>query len=123
MKQYIHITRVDREFLMKVFNCTERSIFNAVQFDEKRGFTEQAKKIRKLAIDRGGILMTVAPSIETLHDYDNVMRQYFPNGALLELDKNDGSGVVIFKGEQVKRYENVTLPQIESIQNYAAQLR
>ena len=47
-------------------------------------------------MDRGGIVMVVIPEIETFHAYDNVMRQYCPNGALIELDRIDGSGQVIF---------------------------
>ena len=83
----------------------------------------QSAKIRKLAMDRGGIVMVVIPEIETFHDYDNVMRQYCPNGALIELDRNDGSGQVIFKGETVKTYEHVMVADINQIQAFASALR
>lgn len=39
-KRYIHIKKEDREFIMKAFKVTERTVFNAVSFDEKRGNTE-----------------------------------------------------------------------------------
>lgn len=123
MKKYIHITKEDREFIAKAFKVSDKSVFNAIRFDEKRGDSDKAKRIRKMAFERGGILMTVAPYMETLHDHDKVMRQYFPNGALVELDRNDGRGYVIFKGETVKTYENVMISEIDGIQEYAAALR
>ena len=56
MKKYIHITKEDREFIAKAFGITERSVYNAVRFDEKRGGSDMAKRIRKMAFERGGIL-------------------------------------------------------------------
>ena len=41
--------------------------------------------------------MVVIPEVEVFHDYDKVSRLYCPNGALIELDRKDGSGQVIFK--------------------------
>lgn len=123
MKKYIHITKEDREFIAKAFKVSERSVLNAIRFDEKRGDSDKAKRIRKLAFERGGILMAVIPMIETFHDYDKVIRQYCPNGALIELDRNDGKGYVIFKGETVKTYENVQLTEIDGIQEFASSLR
>lgn len=123
MKKYIHITRDDRKFIAKAFGVTERYVLYAIQFDEKRGDSDLAKRIRKMAFERGGILMAVAPMIETFHDHDMVTRQYCPNGALIELDRNDGMGYVIFKGETVKTYENVMVKDIEGIQRFAMALR
>lgn len=91
MKKYIHITKEDRMFIMKALGVTERTVFNAIRFDSKRGDTELARKIRKLAMERGGIVMVVIPEIETMFDSDNYMRQYFPNGALLEISKDNGN--------------------------------
>ena len=70
-----------------------------------------------------GFVLVVIPEIETFHDYYNVMRQYCPNGALIELDRNDGSGQVIFKGETVKTYEHVMVADINQIQAFASALR
>jgi len=43
--------------------------------------------------------------------------------ALIELDRNDGSGQVIFKGETVKTYEHVMVADINQIQAFASALR
>ena len=122
-KRYIHIMKEDREFIMKSLGVTERTVLNAIRLDEKRGHTDLAKRIRKLAMSRGGIVMVVNPEIETLFDADNYMRQYFPNGALIELDKKAGTGDVLFKGERAGHYENVSLRDIEEIQAFASALK
>lgn len=122
-KRYIHIMKEDREFIMKSLGVTERTVLNAIRFDEKRGNSDTAKRIRKLAMSRGGIVMVVNPEIGTLFDADNYMRQYFPNGALIELDKKAGTGDVLFKGERAGHYENVLLRDIEEIQAFASALK
>lgn len=122
-KRYIHIMKEDREFIMKSLGVTERTVLNAIRFDEKRGNSDTAKRIRKLAMSRGGIVMVVNPEIETLFDADNYMRQYFPNGALIELDNKAGTGDVLFKGERAGHYENVSLRDIEEIQAFANALK
>ena len=121
-KRYIHITKADREFITKALGITERMVFKAIRF-EKGSNTELCDKIRRLAMQRGGIVMVMIPEIETLHDHDKVIRQYCPNGALIELDRNDGKGYVIFKGETVKTYDNVLVKEIGGIQEYALSLR
>ncbi|MFC2673712.1 MAG: hypothetical protein ACFN1E_04715 [Prevotella melaninogenica] len=123
VKRYIHIKKEDRDFLMTTFGITEKSVFNAINFDSKRGNTELAKRIRKLAIDRGGIVMIEAPEGEIFHDSDNYMREYLPGGVMIELSKRDGSGVVFKKGMQMKSYENILLTDIPQIQAYAAGLK
>ncbi len=123
MKKYIHIKREDREFIAKAFGITERSVFNAIRFDDRRGETELARKVRKLAMERGGIVMVEIPEIETLHDADGYMRQYLPNDVLLEFSREDGGCDVFHKGMKVRHYENVLVKDIPEIQNWALTLR
>lgn len=123
MKKYIHIKKEDREFIAKALGVTERSVFNAIRFDDRRGGTNLSRKIRKLAIDRGGIVMVELPEIETLHDADGYMRQYLPNDTLLEFSLEDGGCDVFHKGSKVRRYENVMVNDIPNIQNWASALR
>lgn len=124
MEKYIHTQKADREFLMKAFGVTAKTVFNALHFDEQRGHTDLAKKIRKIAMDRGGIVMTVSPEVETLHDSDGYMRQYFPNGAEVEFSKKEDCGCdVLHKGKVVRHYDRVMLSDIAAIQEYASQLR
>ena len=123
MKRYIHIKKEDRIFLAEVFKITEKSVFNALTYDAKRGNTELAKRVRKLAMDRGGIIMVEAPELETLFDADGYIRQYLPGDVLIELSKTDSSCVVFKKGVRVNSYKDVMLSDIPGIQAYAAGLK
>lgn len=125
MEQYIHVTKETREKLMKIFDCSERMVFYALQFDPNKGYSDLAKRIRKAAFENYGILMNVIPAVETFFDHDGYMRQYLPNGAILELGKTSETkgGAVFFKGEKVRHYEDVMTSEIIDIQNWAMTLR
>ena len=123
MKKYIHITKEDRMFIMKALGVTERTVFNAIRFDSKRGDTELARKIRKLAMERGGIVMVEIPEIECLFDADGYMRQYLPNNTILEFSFENGGCDVFHEGEKVRHYENVVVSNIKNIQNWALALK
>lgn len=125
MKRYIHILKADREFILNLFKVTGRTVDNALRFDAERGNTDLARKIRKVAMEHGGIVMVVSPEAETLFDADGYMRQYLPNGVLLEFEKEAGNGGcnVYLKGDMVRRYDNVQVRDIPAIQNWAATLR
>lgn len=123
MKRYIHIKKEDREFIMKAFKITQRTVFNAIHFEDLKKGNDLAKKIRTLALERGGIVMVEAPEGELFHDSDNYMREYLPGYVLIELSKTDGSGVVFKKGERMRSYKNVSLTDIPGIQAYAAGLK
>lgn len=123
MKRYIHIRKQDRLKIAKAFSVTERTVFNAIIYDSERGNSDLARKIRKAAIECGGIPMVEAPEVETLHDNDNYIRQYMPNGVLLEMDKTAGTCDVWLRGEKVRRYENVAVSQINDIQCWAGALK
>ncbi|MEI3469566.1 MAG: hypothetical protein V8Q76_13190 [Bacteroides intestinalis] len=120
MKKYIHITKENRLGLAKMFDVTDRMVWAAITFEKE---TDLAKRIRKAAIERGGIVMNELPALETFHDSDNYMREYLPNGAMLEFNKGDGTGDVIFKGKSVKHYPQVMISEIGSIQSWASSLR
>lgn len=119
-EKYIHVTSEVRKSLAKDFDVSSVTVWKALRFEQD---TDTIRRIQKAARERGGIVMAVAPVMETLHDHDNVIRQYFPNGALLEISKKDSTGVVTYKGEEVRHYDNVTLSNIDSIQNFAAALK
>ena len=113
MKRYIHIRKQDRLKIAKAFMVTERTVFNAIIYDSERGNSDLARKIRKAAIECGGIPMVEAPEVETLHDNDNYIR----------MDKTAGTCDVWLRGEKVRRYENVAVNQINDIQCWAGALR
>lgn len=120
MEKRIAITKENREFLAKAFKVTDRMVWKALTFE---GNSELAQRIRNLAIKRGGIVINTLPEVETLHDSDGYMRQYFPNGAVLECDKSNGHVDILFDGKAVKGYDNVMISQLEGIQNWAGALK
>lgn len=123
MKRYIDITRENREFLMKAFGVTDKTILNAITFDALRGNTELAKRIRKLALERGGIVMVEVAEIETWRDTDGHVRQYFPNGVVLDGDKKSGKVDLLIGGKVARSYDNPRISEMESIQREAMALR
>lgn len=67
--------------------------------------------------------MVTAPQMETLHDADGYMRQYFPNGAMLEADKSTGTVTVYTRnGDVVLTKENVKIYELTGIQDKAKAL-
>lgn len=120
MKKQVTVTRENREFLEKAFKVSSVMIWKALTFESD---SDLARRIRKLAIERGGIEMCFCPVLETMHDSDGYMRQYLPNGVLLEFNKNDGTGSVLFRGKEMRRYENVMVSGINDIQNWAMTLK
>ncbi len=62
----------------------------ALNFHPVKGQSDLAKKIRSLAVQRGGFELVTAPTSEVVHDADNMMRQHFENGWMWEGDKNTG---------------------------------
>ncbi len=122
MEKYIHVTKEIRLCLAKTFNVSDKTVRNALSFDKKRGETDCAKRIRKFALQKGGIVMVVAPEVEVLYDYDGMISQYFPNGAKLESDKNTGDTELFYKGERVARWENIKLRDMDTIQQMVAGL-
>lgn len=121
MKRQIAVSKTDRQFLMRLFKVTERTVFNALALDKPS--SDLRKKIRKAAMNRGGVVMVTSPEMETLHFADGTMYQMLSNGAHLEFYRNDGTGHIFFKGKEVASFENVTIPMIYEIQAQAAALR
>lgn len=120
MKKQVTVTKENREFLEKAFKVSSVMIWKALTFESD---TDLARRIRKLAVERGGIEMCFCPVLETMHDSDGYMRQYLPNGVMLEFNKNDGSGSVFFKGKEVRHYDQVMVSEIKFIQGWAMTLK
>lgn len=119
MEKRISVTKENREFLMKAFGVTERMVFKALAFQSD---TELAKRIRHLALRRGGFVLNLGPDFENIHDHEGYMRQYFQNGAMLEFNKETGACDAYFDGERVKHWDNVMVSKIKDMQDWASAL-
>lgn len=117
MKKYIDVTKEVRQDIMAAFKVTGKMVYYALNFDAKRGESEKAKRIRVYAKQKGGVVMVVTPEVETIHDAKGYMRQYFPNGAMIECNKANGNVDVFYKGQKMKSYEDVKIKELEEIQS------
>ena len=117
MKRVITVTRSQREFLAKAFGVTKEMVSYALNFHPVKGQSDLAKKIRSLAVQRGGFELVTAPASEVVYDADNMMRQHFENGWRWEADKRTGLLVVLDeKGNLKKSIENAKVADIDAVQ-------
>lgn len=117
MKKVISVTREQRDFLMKAFKVSGVMVWYALTYDEKKGNTDLAKRIRALALQRGGVALVTLPASEVIHNSDKTMCQWFGNGMSWECDKETSRlWLRNGKGEVVETHENVTIPDIERLQ-------
>ena len=121
----IKVSKENKARLAKLFGCTERMVYKALCFESQ---TLLARKIQHVARqEMGGWVEAAVPEDEIFYDTmdsgERFMRQYFNNGAVLEISMTTGEGVVRFKGSPRYRYEEVLVSDIPTIQNYARNLK
>lgn len=122
-KRVIEVTKETRDFLQQAFDVTATMVWYALNFDEKRGQSDLAKRIRNLALQKGGVVLNIGPEIETIHSADGRMRQYFPHDVLLEADTRCTGLVAVYKkGELQHSWDNPGVGELDGIQNWAMSL-
>lgn len=119
MKKFIDVSKKTRDFLGKTFGVTERMVLYSLSYDERNGQSETARRIRSLAMQKGGIVYVTSPESETIHDADGYMRQYFGNGAMLEVNKESGWTSLYVSGRKKQVWCNPTLKEYAVIQSFA----
>nr|WP_314868990.1 hypothetical protein [uncultured Prevotella sp.] len=122
-KRVIEVTKETRDFLQQAFDVTGTMVWYALNFDEKRGQSDLAKRIRNLALQKGGVVLNIGPEIETIHSADGRMRQYFPHDVLLEVDTRCTGLVAVYKkGELQRSWNNPGVSELDGIQSWAMSL-
>lgn len=122
-KRVIEVTKETRDFLQQAFDVTGTMVWYALNFDEKRGQSDLAKRIRNLALQKGGVVLNIGPEIETIHSADGRIRQYFPHDVLLEADTRSTGQVAVYKkGELQRIWDNPGVSELDGIQNWAMSL-
>ncbi len=116
MKRFIEVTKEDKAFLMKAFKVSSVMVYYALYFDEQRGNSELAKKIRTLALKRGGKVMLFVPECETIHTADGIMFQTFENGYQMVCNMKQGRVDVRHGGATLFTRSVKTLQEFEKIQ-------
>lgn len=123
MEKFITATKETREYITKAFRGISRqTLWRALHFEDMDKGTDTERRIRKMALNRGGMVMVVSPEMETMHDADGYMRQYFPNGAMLEADKRTGEIVLFHRGVKIATYMHPMVKDIPAIQEHAKSL-
>ncbi len=121
---YIKVSDEARAKLARQFKVEEKTVYLALTY---RRDSEKARKIRYTAVkDYRGIPMLHCPACETLHetseDGRDVMRQEWPNGAVLVWYKGTPEVIVRHKGREVLHEDCANMPRFTEIQLYAESL-
>ena len=120
-RREIVVTKEDRAFLMKLFGVTNQTIYNALDLDKPE--VGVRGRIRKAALERGGVVMVTLPEMETIHTADGRMIQRFGNGAVLTFYRADGHGELWHKGQLILSHSHVGVMDIFALQDMARNLR
>lgn len=115
MKKRILVDVDTARFLKKAFNVSRATVWRALTFETD---TDQARRIRTLALKRGGRLTDGRPAnCETTHDQANgTMTQTFGDRAQIAVDLKTGEIAVWIDGEQESVYNNLTIPEFMKLQ-------
>ena len=117
----IKLSGESKKKLAAMFGCSDRMVYKALCFECD---TPLARRIRSVAReDMGGWIEASVAEDEIFYDTvehgDRFLRQYFGNGAVLEINMTTGECLVWFKGSPRYRYPEVKVSEIPTIQDYA----
>jgi len=118
-RKQIEVDKKTREMLVKTFRTTSESVWRALSF---RDDSPKSRRIRYAALQNRGVLLVLAPAVETIHDANNYMRQYFPGDVMVEINKTNSHVDLLKRGEVVKSWDNVYVSDLNGIQREAAAL-
>lgn len=118
-RKQIEVSKEVRAKLAQIFNASRMTVWRALAF---RGDSRQSRRIRKAALQNGGIMLVLSPALETIHDADNYFRQYISEDVFIEVNKSNGHAEIIKDGEVIKAWDNVSVRQLGFIQQEAASL-
>ena len=115
MKKRVLVDVDTMVFLRKAFNVSRATVWRALTFETD---TDLAKRMRKLALERGGRLTDGRPAIcDTTHNQaEKTMTQTFGNRARIVADLKTGDVTVWIDGEQESIYHNLTIPEFMKLQ-------
>lgn len=121
MRKQILTDNETKTFLMKAFKCSRQAVWQALNF--KRD-SNQARRIRQLALKRGGKLTDgYMPKCETTHEeVEKTMTQTFGPRVKLVVDKETGDVSVYVDGQLKDSYKSITVPDLMQLQYEVEQM-
>lgn len=119
--RYISVTPEKKRHLAEIFDVTEKYIYLCLSYQQNAGL---AKKIRKAALECGGVPMINTREMDCLHfEAPHVMMQHFPNGASLAVNFEDGTITMTDRlGNDIEVKECEAVKSIYELQAKAAAL-
>lgn len=120
----IKVSQESKEKLAKMFNCTERMVYKALCFECR---TSLAKQIQYAArTEMGGWVEASLPEEDMYYDIivngERVMRKFFNNGAVLDLNLAKDDAVIKYKGNLAALFHEASLDQISQFEDIAKSL-
>lgn len=121
MRKQILTDNETKTFLMKAFKCSRQAVWQALNF--KRD-SDQARRIRQLALKRGGKLTDgYMPKCETTHEeVEKTMTHTFGPRVKLVVDKETGDVSVYVDGQLKDSYKSITVPDLMQLQYEVEQM-
>ena len=115
MSKQILTDKETKHFLMKAFGCTQQFVWLALTF---RRDSEMARRIRVLALKRGGKLTEgYVPDCETTYDHHaKTMTQAFGSRVKIEHDLETGETKVYVDGECRESHTGLDVPDFMQLQ-------
>lgn len=109
-KRIILLTETQQE-IARGFGVTDRMVRKALSYASN---TEVARRIRKIAIEKGGEVVG-AEKLETIYPVDRIVQTY--GGRLrIETDTTNGLTTVYIDGEEVERASHLKISEYICLQ-------
>lgn len=121
MRKQILTDNETKSFLMKTFNCTRQAVWQALTFQRN---SDQARRIRHLALQRGGKLTDgYAPKCETSYEEgEKTMTQRFGSRVKIVAYSETGN-VSVFVDDRLKEsYEKLDVCSLMQLQSEVEQM-
>lgn len=121
MRKRILTDNETKAFLMKAFGCSRQAVWLALTFQRD---SEQARRIRRLALQRGGKLTDgYAPEWETTHEEsEDTMTQTFGSRVKLVAWKETGDVSVFVDGRVRGSYKGLGVVDLMRLQDEVEQM-
>lgn len=121
MRKQILTDNETKAFLMKAFGCSRQAVWQALNF--KRD-SDQARRIRQLALKRGGKLTDgYVPECDTVfNECENTMECTFGPRVKIVYDRETEETQVLVDGQLKDRYQGLDIPDFMQLQNEVGQM-
>ncbi len=121
MKKQILTDNETKTFLMKVFGCTRQAVWQALNFERN---SEQAQRIRTLALKRGGKLTDgFAPDCETtFQEVERTITLTFGPRVKIIYNRETDESVVYVDGQQKSSYTGLSIADFLQLEHEVEQM-